>query len=334
MDIWNGSADVPSDLGETVVTIGVFDGLHKGHRALVDAAVADAARRGLPTVLMTFNPNPVALFAPDKVPPSLSTISRRAELAEAAGIDHMLVLAFDRAFAQVEASEFVKSILGDALHAQAVFVGDNFTYGAKASGTSETLPIHGAENGIDVSIVDLLNVDADGIDERVSSTRVRALLAEGAIAAANECLGYIFRVDGEVVRGQGRGGAQLGYPTANIDFDEGLALPADGVYAAWFTALPTDTRPEPDADGDIEFAVAYPAAVSVGSNVTFGDTQRTIEAFVLDHHADLYGVAGQVAFVDRIRGMEKFDGIDQLIERMDKDVVETRRILGIEQDNC
>lgn len=333
MDIWNGLADVPSDLGETVVTIGVFDGLHKGHRILVDAAVAEAARRGVTTVLMTFDPNPVALFAPDKVPPSLSTIARRAELAEATGIDHMLVLTFDREFSQIEAPDFVKDILADKLHAQAVLVGANFTYGSKAKGTSETLPIHGAENNIDVTIVDLLNVDADGVDERVSSTRVRALLAEGSIAAANECLGYTFRVDGEVVRGQGRGGAQLGYPTANIDFQEGLALPADGVYAAWFTALPTDARSEPDPEGNIEFGIAYPAAVSVGSNVTFGDTHRTVEAFVLDRHADLYGVAGQVAFVDRIRGMEKFDGIDELIERMDKDVVETREILGIEQEN-
>ncbi len=156
---------------------------------------------------------------------------------------------------------------------------------------------------------------------------MRGLLADGEVEAAATCLGYYYRVDGRVIHGQGRGGAQLGFPTANIDFAEGLAVPADGVYAAWFSATATDQRPSPDEAGDMEFGVRYPAAVSVGSNVTFGDTHKTVEAFVIDRHADLYGVDGHIEFVGRIRGMEKFDGIDALIECMNLDVAETRTIL-------
>ncbi|ALA67237.1 bifunctional riboflavin kinase/FAD synthetase [Corynebacterium lactis] len=327
MEIWHGLDNVPADFGDAVVTIGVFDGVHKGHKILVRSAVEEAAARGAKSIMMTFDPNPVALFAPDKVPAGLSTVERRAELAEAQGVDAMLVIAFDKSFASIEPEEFVRVVLGEKLHAKAVYVGENFTYGKMAKGTSESMPGHGEKFGIDVTIVPLLDVEADGVVERVSSSRIRDLLADGAVEAASDCLGYYYRVDGRVIHGQGRGGAQLGFPTANIDFAEGLAVPADGVYAAWFRATATDLRPTPDANGDIEFGVRYPAAVSVGSNVTFGDTHKTVEAFVIDRHADLYGVDGHIEFVGRIRGMEKFDGLEALIERMNQDVAETRTIL-------
>lgn len=327
VEIWYGLDSVPVDFGDSVVTVGVFDGIHRGHRRLIDAAVKDARRRGVAAVLMTFDPNPVALFAPERVPPALSTIARRAQLAEAAGIDVMVVITFDSAFASIPAEDFVRTVIRDTLHAQAMWVGENFTYGQKAAGTAATLPGHGRAAGVDVSIVDLLGVTAEGTTERDSSTRIRRLLADGSVEAAATCLGYHYRVDGEVVTGKGRGGSQLGFPTANINFADGLAIPADGVYAAWFTALPTQARPNPDPEGDMDFGVRYPAAVSVGTNETFGDTDRTMEAYVIDRSADLYGVAGQVEFVGRIRGIEKFDSVQALIERMRHDVVEAKTIL-------
>jgi riboflavin kinase/FMN adenylyltransferase len=327
VEIWNGLDKVPADFGDSVVTVGVFDGIHRGHQQLINQTVQDAKARGVKSILMTFDPNPVALFAPDKVPPALSTVSRRAELVEAAGIDAMLVVAFDKKFASIPADEFVSSVIRDQLHAKAMFVGQNFTYGQKAKGNAETLPEHGRAAGVDVTIVDLVEVTAEGTTDRDSSTRIRGLLNDGAVAAAAKCLGYYYRVDGRVIPGQGRGGAQLGFPTANIDFAEGLAIPADGVYAAWFTAQPTEARPEADDKGNIEFGERYPAAVSVGTNVTFGDTDRTVEAYVIDREANLYGTYGQIEFVRRIRGMEKFDSVDALIERMNQDVVDTKAIL-------
>lgn len=325
MDIWHGIEQVPADLGDTVVTIGVFDGIHLGHRRLIDRAVARARELGVPAVLMTFDPHPIAVFAPDRAPATLATWPRRAELAAELGVDAMLVLRFDRELAAVEPEDFVSGILAGALHARAVLVGENFTYGHKAAGTVETLPAQAAAHGIDVEIVELLSEGGD----RVSSTRVRGHLADGDVAAAAECLGRPHRVTGEVVRGQGRGGAQLGFPTANIDVAPGLALPSDGVYAGWFTATAGPERDRADAGGDIGLGVAHPAAISVGSNVTFGDTARTVEAFILDRTADLYGLTGSIDFVGRIRGMEKFDGIGPLIERMNLDVAQTRDILGI-----
>ncbi len=325
VDIWHGLENVPADLGDTVVTIGVFDGIHRGHRSLIGAAVDEARALGVPSVLMTFDPHPVALFAPDRAPATLATHERRAELAADLGIDHILVLKFDRAQAAVEPADFVADILHGTLNAHAVFVGENFTYGHKAGGDTTTLPGHAEPFGIDVHVVDLMQLEG----ERVSSTRVRGHLADGDVAAAAECLGRPHRVTGEVIHGQGRGGAQLGFPTANIDFPDGLAIPADGVYAAWFTATEGPERTDVDADGDIEIGVAYPAAVSVGTNITFGDTARTVEAFIIDRSADLYGLTGSIDFVERLRGMEKFDGIEPLIERMNLDVTETRRILGV-----
>ncbi|WP_295624210.1 bifunctional riboflavin kinase/FAD synthetase [uncultured Corynebacterium sp.] len=324
MDIWHGIDNVPADIGDTVVTIGVFDGIHLGHRRLIGTAVERARALGVPAVLMTFDPHPIAVFAPDRAPATLATWSRRAELAREMGIDAIVVLRFDLELAAMSPEDFVGVILADKLHARVVLVGENFTYGHKAAGTTETLPGHAAAHGIDVEVVELLSEGG----ERVSSTRVRGHLADGDVAAAAECLGRPHRLTGEVIHGQGRGGAQLGFPTANIDVAPELAVPSDGVYAAWFTAEEGPSRTDVDPDGDMELGVRYPAAVSVGTNVTFGDTARTVEAFIIDRSADLYGLTGSIDFVDRIRGMVKFDGVEPLIERMNLDVVEAKKILG------
>ncbi|MBV7295253.1 bifunctional riboflavin kinase/FAD synthetase [Corynebacterium sp. TAE3-ERU12] len=323
MNIWHGLDDVPADLGETVVTIGVFDGIHRGHQRLIRSAVARGNELGLPTVLVTLHPNPVAVFAPDRAPAQLSTPSQRAELAAELGVDATLVLPFTKELASTEPQDFVREILHNSLHAKSVHVGQNFTYGSRAAGDHTTLPEHGAELGIEVTIVELLADDGG----RVSSTRIRSLLADGDVAAAAKCLGHPHRVSGEIIRGAGRGGSQLGYPTANLDLAEGTAVPADGVYAGWFCVTAGPDRDQRDPEGNMAFAQRYPAAVSVGSNSTFGETERTVEAYVIGRAADLYGLTGHLDFVERIRGMVKFDGIEALIEQMHDDVDQCQAIL-------
>lgn len=322
---WHGLDAIPADLGPTVATIGVFDGVHRGHRALIGSAVAAAREAGVPSVLITLDPNPKALFAPAKAPAQLTDLPTRAELARAAGIDHVLVLPFTRELAGMEPEEFVRVVLHDALHARSVHVGENFTYGHKAAGTAETLPVHCAEHGMAAVVVDLLE---EGDHGRVSSTRVRGLLAEGDVAAAGELLGHPYMLSGEVVRGQGRGGSQLGFPTANLGLDPEVAVPADGVYACRFRVTPGPERADADPDGDMELGAWYPAATSVGTNTTFGDTARTVEAHVIGRDADLYGLRGSLEFVGRIRGMVTFDGAEALIERMHVDVDEALEMLG------
>ncbi len=323
MKIWYGLSDIPADFNASVVTIGVFDGIHIGHRNLISQAVADGQRRGVPTVLMTFSPHPMAVFAPDKAPVSLISDAQCAEIAAELGVDYFLIVPFDRDFAAMEPQHFVADILATKLAAQAVYVGQNFTYGAKAAGTSETLVADGSRLGIAVHIADLIQLDG----ARVSSTRVRQALAAGDVAEARRCLGRPYRVCGEVIRGQGRGGAQLGFPTANIDFSAELAVPADGVYAGWFTATSGNGETSAEVEGDMEFGIAYPAAISVGTNVTFEATERTVEAYVIGKNADLYGAQGCIEFIEHIRGMEKFDGIEALVAQMKQDVAEATEIL-------
>lgn len=355
VEIWHGLDKVAPDFGDTAVTIGVFDGIHRGHRVLVDRTVAAAAAHGYKSVLVTFDPNPAALFAPDGGPVALTTIARRAELVAAAGVDAMLVIPFTKEFAGLSPEEFVREVLGRTLQAKQVFVGQNFSYGKKAAGNAETLQTQGAELGIDVTVVPLVDVHGKGAEPegaegemnspespkveageltRVSSTVVRGLLAEGQVGQAAGCLGYFYRLDGAVVHGQGRGGAELGYPTANLEITDGLALPADGVYAAWFSVSPTEQLPEADITGDIAFGVRYPAAVSIGSNVTFGEHIRTVEAYIIGRSGNIYGAQGHLEFVERIRGMEKFDSVAALVARMRQDVEETLSILENHNYHC
>lgn len=325
VDIWHGLDDIPADLGATVVTIGVFDGIHRGHAKLIASATARARALGLPTVLVTLHPNPVAVFAPERAPAMLATPARRAELAGDLGVDRTLVLPFTRELAAMAPERFVAEILGRRLHAASVHVGENFTYGARAAGDRTTLPAHAAAHGMEAHIVELL------ADERgpVSSTRIRALLADGDVAGAAACLGHPHRLTGEIIHGQGRGGAQLGFPTANMALPEAVAIPADGVYAGWFTVTAGPGRATADPAGDMPLHRACPAAVSVGTNTTFGDTARTVEAHVIDRSADLYGLTGHLDLVGRIRPMVTFEGIDALIDRMRRDVAEARGILGL-----
>lgn len=320
MTIWYGLDRVPEDLGPTAVTIGVFDGVHRGHQELISRAVRSARELGVPSVMFTFDPHPTVVFRPSAVPALLSTVSRRAELAQSYGIDHVVVVAFTPEIASWSPEEYIDRVLVDLLQARSVVVGSNFTFGHRAAGTSETLAELGEKRGIDVDVVELLTED-----EVICSTLVRRQLADGDVAGAARTLGRPFSVESEVVHGAGRGGRALGFPTANLYFPEKYALPLDGVYAGFVEVLP---RPgvEETTIGTMPIGQRLPAAISVGTNPTFGHEPRSVESFILDHDADLYGRDIRVSFLRRLRGQETYNGIDELVEAIERDVAATRAV--------
>ena len=320
MQLWRTFDEIVIPDGGSSIALGVFDGLHRGHRTLVGRAVDAARELGAHPVLVTFDPHPVEVVRPGTHPSVLTPLERRAELAGGFGMEAVFALPFDLEMASWEPDEFVDRVLVNGLRARAVTVGSNFTFGRRAAGTPETLRELCAERGIACHVVELL--ESGG--ETVSSSRIRRLLAESDVAGAADILGRPHRVSGPVVHGAGRGGRDLGYPTANLELPEHTAVPADGVYAGWFTLL--DETP---VDGTIVAGRPYPAAVSVGTNPTFGDAHRSVEAFVLDESADLYGRLAAVDFVDHVRDMEKFSSVEELLVAMDRDVARTRAVLGV-----
>ena len=292
-----------------VVTIGNFDGVHLGHRALIGSAVAEGERHGVPVTALTFDPHPAAVLRPDAVPPALQSIDERIATLRAHGCDHVEVLAFDAALAARTPEEFVAELLVELLGAVAVVVGENFRFGAGAAGDVGLLRRLGAEHGFSVEAVGLVETG----DGPVSSSAIRALLATGDLEAVERGLGRPFTLAGEVVRGEGRG-RTIGVPTANVALDEGRALPADGVYACWATP---------------EGQERVPAVVNIGWRPTFDGTSRTVEAHLLvDGAPDLYGASLGLAFVARIRGEERFDGPEALVARIREDVAAAQQLLG------
>jgi riboflavin kinase/FMN adenylyltransferase len=314
VSVWHTPAEVPDDLGATVVTIGVFDGVHRGHQEVVGRAAAKARQLGVPLVAVTFDPNPIVVVRPEAVAPLLVPVARRVELLRRTGADHVFVLPFDRERSQQRAEDFVDEIVVELLHAKAVVVGTDFRFGHRAAGDVALLERLAKERDFVVDTVE--PVGSPGVG-RWSSTYVRQRIAEGDVAAAAEALGRPFRVEGVVVRGHERGRA-MGFPTANVPVGEGDLVPADGVYAGRLTRL--------DA-GD---AGPLPAAISVGTNPTFDGVERTVEPYVLGRDdLELYDVAVAVDFVARIRGQERFDTVDDLVAQMHRDVDATRGLLGL-----
>lgn len=304
-----------------MVTIGVFDGVHRGHAQLISAATTAARERGVPSVLMTFDPHPAEVVRPGSHPPQLTTLTRRAELAEELGIDVFCVMPFTPELASRSPKDFAHDVLVESLHAADVVVGANFTFGKKAAGDVAKLTELGAKFGFEVQAISLFGEHA----VTFSSTYIRSCVAAGDVDAAAEALGRPHRVEGVVVRGDGRG-RELGFPTANVAPPMYAAIPADGVYAAWFTVLGAGPVVGQVAPGE-----RYQAAVSVGTNPTFSGRTRTVEAFVLDASADLYGQHVAVDFVSRIRAMEAYSSVDALIDAIAADVDKTRAILTAEQ---
>jgi riboflavin kinase/FMN adenylyltransferase len=319
---WRGQDDIPSDWGRCVLTIGVFDGVHRGHAELIARAVKSGRARGVPAVLMTFDPHPMEVVFPGSHPAQLTTLTRRAELAEELGIDVFLVMPFTTDFMKLTPERYVHELLLERLHVLDVVVGDNFTFGKKAGGNVATLRKAGERFGFAVESVSLVADEHQSGTVTFSSTYIRACVDAGDVVAAAEALGRPHRVEGVVVRGDGRGRG-LGYPTANVASPMHSAIPADGVYAGWFTVLGHG----PGA-GSVVPGQRYSAAVSIGTNPTFSGRTRTVEAYVLDTAADLYGQHVAVDFVARIRGQEKFGSVDDLIAAMGRDTEKARSILA------
>lgn len=321
--VFRDPAEVPPGFGPSVVAIGKFDGVHSGHRAVIDRARVDAAALGARVVAVTFDRNPLSLLRPELCPQPLVGLEQKIGLLAAAGVDAVLVLRFDDELAALPARTFVESILVGALGAVAVLVGDDFRFGRGGEGDPGVLTRLGEELGFDVAVIG--DVRARDAGRRVSSTWVRDLLAEGDVEGAARLLGRPHAVEGVVVHGLKRG-RELGYPTANLSADAAGFVPADGVYAGWLV----DQGAGDAADAATGSVIRYPAAISVGTNPTFDDVpQRQIEAYVLDETGlDLYGHRVEVRFTARIRGMVAFTGIPALIAQMDDDIVRVREALA------
>ncbi len=307
---WYGLDDVPAGWGESVVTIGKFDGVHRGHQRIVARAAQLGRERNLPVVVVTFDPHPDEVVRPGSHPPFLTSARRSTELLASLGAEAVCVLPFTLEFSRLDPDEFVRTVLVEGLHAAAVVVGEDFRFGHKAAGDVQLLAKLGEKYDFTTEALPLLV--ADGMT--ASSTSIRQLLAAGDVAAAAKVLGRPHRVEGVVVRGHQRGRA-LGFPTANLEMPPHTAIPADGIYAGWLASL--------DADGrDVQ---RWPAAISIGTNPTFGEGEQTVEAYALDRDdLDLYGVHAAIDFTARLRGTRRFDSVGALVEQMCRDVEQAR----------
>jgi riboflavin kinase / FMN adenylyltransferase len=309
---WYGLDEVPAGWGESVVTIGFFDGVHRGHQRIVDRATGIGRQRNLPVVVITFDPHPDEVIRPGSHPPSLCTARRRAALLAGLGADAVCVLPFTVEFSRLSPDEFVRIVLVDRLHAAAVVVGEDFSFGHKAAGDVQLLAKLGEKYEFSAEGMPLLVADG----ATISSTSIRRLLKAGDVAAAAKALGRPHRVEGVVVRGHQRG-RTLGFPTANLEMPSHTAIPADGVYAGRLASL--------DAEGQV--AERWPAAISIGTNPTFGEGKRTVEAYALDRDdLDLYGVHAAIDFTAWLRGTLRFDSVEDLVGQMHRDVGQAREL--------
>jgi riboflavin kinase/FMN adenylyltransferase len=309
MQRWRGYESVPSGWGRSVVTIGVFDGVHRGHQATIGHAVTRARELGVRSVVVTFDPHPAEVVRPGSHPAVLTEPARKAELIEALGVDVLCVVPFTPEFSRLPAEVFVHDILVEHLHAALVVVGENFRFGHRAAGDVALLERLGRTFGFAVEGGPLVADDGTVF----SSTYIRSCVDAGDVAAAAAALGRPHRVEGVVVRGDQRG-RELGFPTANLLCHRYAAVPADGVYAAWLVRRGRQER--------------LAAAVSVGTNPTFSGRERRVEAYALDFSGDLYGERLALDFVAHLRGQVRYDSIEPLIAQIAQDVERTRRILS------
>jgi riboflavin kinase / FMN adenylyltransferase len=298
-------AKLPAALHRPVVALGNFDGVHRGHRAVIAQALAMAAPKGRPTAMLTFDPHPRAFFAPEKAPARLTSGPVKAALCAEIGLAGTITLTFDAAMAELQPSAFIEQILIERFAVSGVAVGHDFRFGKGRAGSPQTLAEAGRVLGFDVVVVEPV-MDVAGV---VSSSAIRKALSVGHLAEANRMLGYEYRLAGEVIHGQ-KLGRTIGYPTANIALPEDCPLP-HGIYAV-------RTR----IDGHWRNGVA-----SFGRRPTFDNGAPLFEIFIFDFDGDLYGITIDVAVVARLRDEMKFDGIEPLLVQMDKDSAEARAIL-------
>jgi len=305
---WRGVDGAPPGWGRSVVTIGVFDGVHRGHQQIIGHTVERARQAGIASVVVTFDPHPSEVVRPGSHPAILTESGRKAELIQALGVDVLCVIPFTVDFSHLSAETFVHDVLVEHLHASAVVVGENFRFGHRAAGDVGLLSRLGRTFGFTVEGAPLVSTDATDL----SSTYIRSCVDAGDVASAAAALGRPHRLEGIVVRGDRRG-RQIGFPTANLSLAPHVAVPADGVYAAWLA------RRGP--------AQPARAAVSIGTNPTFNGRERRVEAYILDFDGDLYGERLALDFVTRLREQRSYDAVGALVDQIEKDVAETRSAL-------
>ena len=293
-----------------VVTVGNFDGVHRGHQALVRATREEARSLGGTSVVLTFDPHPSRVLSPDRAPASLMTLAQKAEVLGELGVDRLAVLPFGIELSRKDPAEFARHVLSDTLGARVVVVGTNFRFGRARSGDVTLLARLGEAVGFRVRTLDPVLEEGAPI----SSSRIREALARGDVSAARLLAGRPFFVDGTVVRGEGRG-RTLGIPTANLEV-ENETVPGGGVYVGWAHVRPRDQGGEP-----------LPAVVNVGRRPTFGGVALTVEAHLIDFGGDLYGRGLRLEFLERLRPESRFPSVDALVQQIHADVAAARRIL-------
>jgi riboflavin kinase / FMN adenylyltransferase len=306
MQILRGTEALPLEPGPTAVTIGVFDGVHRGHQVVIGRVIGVARERGIRSVVATFDRHPREVLTHGHEPRLLTTLERRISLIEDLGADTLLILQFTLEFSKTTPEVFVERFLDESLHAEHVVLGSNFRFGYKAAGDLAYLQGAGPSHRFTVEGVHMLEVDG----RKVSSSSIRDALTEGDLDWPRTALGRRFAVDGRVVHGAGRG-AGLGFPTANLETSPRIQLPAVGVYAG--VGVTKEGR--------------FVAAINVGSNPTFGDEPVHIEAYLLDFDGDLVGEDVSIEFWERLRDEERFDSVDELVERIGADVQRTREVV-------
>ena len=316
MQHWSSPSATPSQLRPCVATFGNFDGVHRGHRAILDELTRQGEARGLPAVAVTFDPHPVEVMHPDRAPELIAPGALRDDLLAEVGIDGLLVLPFTHEFAQTSAEDYIVDTFVTGLGAAVLVVGaDTKGFGAGYTGDVDLIRALGEQHGFEVVVI-----EDQGDGERWSSSAVRAHLAAGEVEEAAAILGRPHRVTGTVVHGHHRG-RELGYPTANLGTDTLGLVPDDGVYAGWLVR-----RDLPEGSEERRL----PAAISVGTNPTFDGRVRVVESYVLDRtDLDLYGEHVDVEFVGHVRPTLRFDSIEELLEAMASDVERTRALLDL-----
>ncbi len=318
MKFWSDQNEIPEDWPASVVTIGVFDGVHLGHRELMRVTREIAQQQGLLSVVLTIWPNPAEVIKRAVPPKRLTNLEFRAELIESVGVDALAVLNFDEDVAHLSPEKFVRQVLVDSLHAAHVVVGANFRFGRKALGDVNELERLGKRFGFEVTVIDLIDSNDRKREIPTSSTYIRELIEEGDVTSAAKYLARPHRVEGPVVAGDARG-REMGFPTANIDYEELAAIPNDGVYVGRIIVDPHGPGRE-----------IHPAAISVGTNPTFDGEERRIEAFAFDDaELDLYGKHCAIDFVERLRDQEKYNTVEALTAQVELDVQRSREILGM-----
>jgi len=315
----DGEGRVP-DAVRTVITTGVYDGIHRGHQSVLARVRQEAKTRGAAVGVVTFDTHPAFVLRPESAPRLLMDAEQRLELFADQGVDYLYLVEFTPERAETTADEFITDVYVNAMHAGMVVVGSDFHFGKGRSGNVDLLAKRGSELGFKVIGLDLLA--DDGALEPISSTAIRRALAGGNVTAAAQMLGRLYAVRGTVIQGDQRG-RQLGFPTANVPVDNRFAWPVDGVYAGWCTVVG-------DAAGGDD-GKRYGCAINIGRRPTFHlhAEQSLLEAHLLDFSGDLYGKRVHVEFVQFLRSEQRFDGIEALSAQLTRDVGASRSALGI-----